>query len=500
MQQLEKYQTFFEASPTIRLLKSDHAPFVLDFLNQTFKSSGELSLGQEALRSRLIVYVEELHEVLPDALSGGIDTYLRSWSDAGWLKRFLDASSNEPQYQLTQYSEDTIQFVDLALSRRTGLVGTESRLRLVIDTLADLVRGASSDPKRRLAYLQQQQDSIQREMDALNSGRPVEVYKPVQIRERFQMAVGLLKTLQGDFRAVEERFHTIARDVQIKQQQAAGSRGEILGTALDSEDLLKTQDEGISFYAFVAFLFSPDGQRGLRETIEEVTRLESIQDQRDAIEHLRNMVPALLRESDKVLKTTGRLSSTLRKLLDPKTIEDHRRLTDMLRDIKQLAAQLREAPPTHDIVEIQTTSGISSPMSRTFWKQPQVFDAPGPAEHVVDLDRARQVGAELAAMQRLDFEKLRGQITRLLDELNDLDELTLEQVVERFPPRSGVLELIGYLQIAHDDGCDIIQDASKEITLVDEKTQVKTKVRLPHVVFKRSFASNSQSLSTSKPK
>ncbi len=483
--QLEKVQTFFEASPTIRLLKSDHAPFVVDFLNRTYKSSGELSLGQEELRSRLIVYVEELHEAIPEALSGAIDAYLRSWSDAGWLKRFLESTSNEPQYQLTQYSEDAIRFVELALSRKTGLVGTESRLRLVIDTLADLVRGASNDPKRRLAYLQRQQEMIQREMDALKMGQPVDVYKPVQIRERFKMAVDLLKALQGDFRAVEERFHTIAREVQKKQQQAAGSRGEILGTALDSEDLLKTEDEGISFYAFVSFLFSPDGQHGLRETIDEVTRLDSIQDQRDAIEHLRNMVPSLLRESDKVLKTTGRLSSTLRKLLDPKAAEDRRQLTEILRDIKLLAVQLRDDPPREHLVEVQTSSGIFSPMTRTFWKQPQVFDAPGPTEHVIDLERSRLAGAELAAMQRLDFAKLRKQIVQLQDELPDRDELTLEQIVERFPPKSGIMELVGYLQIAHEDGCKINQHAPSEITLTDETNQLKTRVRIPHVVFSR---------------
>jgi len=57
---------------------------------------------------------------------------------------------------------------------------------LVIDTLSDVVRGATSDP-----------------------------------------AVDLLKTLQRDFRTVEDRFEEIAREVQRESQATERTRGEI---------------------------------------------------------------------------------------------------------------------------------------------------------------------------------------------------------------------------------------------------------------------------------
>ncbi len=248
-------------------------------------------------------------------------------------------------------------------------------MRLIIVTLTDLVHGASSDPNKRLAYLEQQRNSIQREIDALKLGRPVDVYKPSQVRERIQMAFGLLKTLQSDFRAVEERFHEIAMRVQQEQQAAMGTRGEILEKALDAEDVLKTEDEGISFYAFIAFLFSPDGQQTLRQTIDDVTQFEAIQDERDSITHLRSMVRSLLREADKVLATNGRLSTTLRKLLNVESAEDRRRTGEVLRDIKQLAALLRDEAVTDETCQaiVQTTNGVLSPLSRTFWTTPQTF-------------------------------------------------------------------------------------------------------------------------------
>ena len=194
---------------------------------------------------------------------GAPETYLTQWSDAGWLLRFITADSPEPQYQLTRFSEDVISFVDEALSRESRVVGTESRLRMVMETFADIVRGASADPERRLASLREDRAKIDAEIAEIDSGKSISVYGDAQIRERFQTAIDLLTALQSDFRDVEERFHEIAGRVQQQQTRVDGSRGEILGQAMDAEDLLRQADEGISIYAFVAFLFSPSQQSAL---------------------------------------------------------------------------------------------------------------------------------------------------------------------------------------------------------------------------------------------
>lgn len=484
--QLHQITALFDGSPTIRLLGSDSAPQVIDFLNQTFKGAGAVAIGHEDLKQQLLIYLERLHETDPDRMKGPADRYLLHWSDSGWLNRHLQSSAAEPQYQLTRHAEDALQFVDLLISRRSGLVGTESRLRLIIDTLTDLVHGASADPQKRLAHLKQQQDAIQREIDALHAGQPVEVYKPSQIRERFQMAVGLLKTLQSDFRAVEERFHEIALRVQQQQQADLDTRGQILGNAMDAEDVLKTEDEGISFYAFIAFLFSPTGQQQLRQMIDEVTRLEAIQDQRDSIARLRSMVRSLLREADKVLETNGRLSASLRKLLNVESAEDRRQTAEVLRDIKKLAVSLRNQPvedQTCQTVE-QDTSGVASPFSRTFWTTPQLF-ASQPEDHVVDLERMLHERHSLAGLEWLDLEQLRDRVATLLQ---SGDQVALEELLETFPPKSGILELVGYFQVAFEEGHFINRDRSAEIVIEDAESGRVTRVRVPQVVFAASSA------------
>lgn len=142
----ESLRNFFETSPTVRLLRSDHAPLVIDFLNRTFKAGESISVGQADLRSQLASYQEELHELEPELMVGPAEQYLAKWTEAGWLNRFLKSSSLEAQYQLTRFSEESIRFVDSILSRGDNLVGTESRLRLVIETLEDIVQGTRPIP------------------------------------------------------------------------------------------------------------------------------------------------------------------------------------------------------------------------------------------------------------------------------------------------------------------------------------------------------------------
>ncbi|MCA9129873.1 MAG: DUF3375 domain-containing protein [Planctomycetales bacterium] len=476
----DSLRTFFEASPTAKLLRSDLAPLVIEFLNRTFKQGDSISIGQLELRSLLASYQEEIHEVEPDVMVGPAERYLAAWSENGWLQRFLEASSTEPQFQLTRFAEEAIRFVDSVLSKGTSLVGTESRLRLVIETLEDIVRGASADPQRRLEYLREQRTLIDQEIEAIESGKSVQVYRPSQIRERFQTAVDLLKALQSDFRAVEERFQAITRDVQQQQSSGGYTRGGILGQALDAEDLLKQQDEGISFFAFVAFLFSPTQQSSLRKTIEEVQELIALADQSEAMVRVRRMVPALLAEADKVMKTTARLSSTLRRLLDAQAAAHRVRLAGLLREIRQVAMELQGQSPPGFTLDIATDAHIRSPLARTFWKPNASFDEAVPAEHIVDLTKIQQVAGAFARLQRLDFRKLRSAIREATLRGN---AVLLSDLLHEFPISSGVVELLGYLQIAHDDGHEIDHASQEVIHIKQPIGGTELRVVMPRVCF-----------------
>jgi Protein of unknown function (DUF3375) len=479
----ENLRAFFDASPTVKLLRSALAPMVVDFFHQSFKLGESISIGLSELKTRLLIYQEELHEVYPELMTGTPERYVADWVDSGWLMRFLEANSSEPQFQLTRYSEEAIRFVESAVAKSNSMVGTESRLKLIIETLADIVRGASADPERRLAYLQAQRAEIDRQIAEIESGKSIEVYRPAQIRERFQNAVELLRALLSDFRSVEERFQVIARDVQQLQASGHDSRGNILGFALDAEDLLKQQDEGISFFAFVAFLFSPTQQSALRKCIEELHQLEALSDQSDSLQHVRRMVPSLLAEAEKVMKTTARLSSTLRRLLDAHSAEHRMRLAAVLQSIKQSALSLRQSPPSDSVgCKVYADTEISSPLARRFWTPNAVFEAETPEIHIVDLAQAQQIAAAFAKLKRLDFRQMRGSIQQLT---YDGSAATLSKVVAQSSTPPGVVELLGYVQIAHDDHHQIDPTKTETIgvALTDHSQPRTLQVVVPLITF-----------------
>jgi len=511
---LDSIISFLDSSPTARLLKADSAAYVIHFLRATFKGQKEDSASAYAhdeLLHRLKCFQDELRDEERGVLLGPADRYLREWSDAGWLRRFLPADSSGAHYQLTRYSEDAIRFVDSSISRDTRLVGTESRLRLVIDTLVDLVRGACPDPERRLQDLKAERERIDAEIQSVQSGGRVETYHPAQIRERFHTAVDLLKTLQGDFRAVEDRFEAIGRQVQREAMTVDRRRGEILSTALDAEDLIKQQDEGVSFNAFVNFLFAPQAQAKLRETIVEVTRLDAIADERAAVDHIRAMVPSLLAEADNVLRQTSRLSQTLRRLLDEQAAGHRQRTAEVLREIRMLAVQLKhqvedtqqtvgdDAAPAVGI-EVETNIGLLSPFARPFWTPEQSFDSV-PEPQVIDLEAAQREARKLAHLQRLEWDQMRDAIA---NETKDRPSIRLSDLIKLRPLKLGIIELVGWIQIAHEDGHAIDRDANEELLVTTKHPNTgewaSHLVRIPVVTFHRTHEMANQPIRTRRPR
>jgi len=462
---LARLLAYFETSPALRLLRSPNFPFIVDFLDQQFKRPGRIAIPHSELLVALAGYQEQHHEVYPDALRDKPETYLSGWcsSESRWLHRFLEAGRNEPVFQLTPHTEDVFTFLDRVLEQDLGFIGTESRLRLVIETLADLVVGASDDPRARIDHLQKEELRIRQEIQRIESEGTVSRYQPAQIRERFATAVSLLKQLQNDFRAVEERFKEITQQVQRRQSEGNSTRGGILEFALDSEDILKREDQGVSFYEFVRFILSPAQQEKLQTIIAELVRIQELAEQGEGLETIRRMVPLLLAEAEKVMRTNQRLSATLRRLLDARATRERQRVAQLLAEIRGSFAELAASPPTDAIfVEVETNAEIGSPFSRIFWSEPQRFEKLDLTEHMADEDRRWEAFRQLASMHRLDWRMMQQRIQATVALHGTA---TLGCLLDQYPPEGGVIEVLGYLQLARDKGHLVHQECVEQLVL-----------------------------------
>lgn len=481
---IESLQKFFATSPAVRLLRSPHAFWIMDFLNQQFKVAGKITRPHSELAVELDAYLDNLSK---DAIVGEAkfdsrekaDTYLASWcsSSIGWLKRFIEEDASEPYYQLTAEFEKALAFAEKA-AQEVGFIGTESRLRSILELLGNIASGVSEDPQIRLQQLEQQRDEIDREMQQLRGLDKAPAMSTTQVRERFSMACQHLHQLKSEFRAVEDRFKDITRKVQQKILGAADSRGDILQFALDSEDMLKQGDQGQSFFDFLKLLHSPESQDRIKELIDGLYAIEALASEESELSSLRNMVPTLIAEAEKILRTTQHLSHTLRRLLDARSTRQHQQLSHLLRDILSAAAARAEDPPVDIGLDIEVELEIQSPLDRPFWLATEPFDEVDLAPVVADEAEQQQALEQLVALERLDWSSMRQNIAAATQET----ETGLLELLKRNPIQSGAVEILGYLQIAYDDGHRI--DRSQTLELAPEQTGPLARgLRVPNVVF-----------------
>ena len=476
----------------MKLMRSQHAAYIIYFLFRQFKSSGSITWPHSRLLQQLAEYLEAVHCADPEVLTDRLETYLTAWSsgDTRWLRRYLDSTHSEAVYELTPHTEHVLKFLGEALDRSLGFVGTESRLRRIVETLSDIVVRGSVDPTRRLDHLRAERERIDQEISAIESGAAVSTYTSTAIRERFADAVSNLASLQGDFRAVEDCFKDITRDVQKRQAEVDGSRGEIIGYALAAEDSLKLQDQGVSFDEFVRLILSPSKQDQLELIFSQLNEIEVLVDQVEGMRRIHGMIGSLSDEAEKVLRTTRRLSSTLRRLLDSRVLSSRLRLATVLREIRAAAVRRAENRPEETMgLEVLSELDLLNMWERPFWTAPARFDAPELRDHEPDDDERRAAFRHLAGLQRLDWETMRNNIASMLRET---PRLPLSDLLQAHPPEGGAVEVLGYVQIAHDDGHQIDNGVTKTIRLsvgphrserLEHERDDGELYEVPHVVF-----------------
>ncbi|MEO8270484.1 MAG: DUF3375 family protein, partial [Aureliella sp.] len=484
----------------MHLLRSPYAAWIVAFLNQQFKRSGRITWLHSALAAQLetaLIQLQRESSGAPQSRLSG-EAYLNNWSsgECRWLKRFIDESHLEPVYQLTPDAELVLAFVSKA-TRAATFIGTQSHLRSILGLLRAVVDEAL--PADDAGSLEAQIANIERERDTLNqqliqlrrtqasesriqtermptigipaaerraafdehSGRDTSE-RDYRMRSQFDLAVTQFEQLKSEFRGVEEHFKSITRGVQQRLLQTQDSRGAILEFALDAEDLLKSSDQGRSFAEFLKLVHDPASQAHLTDLVSQLTQLESLADRHEELQSIRAMLPTLLAEAEKILRTTQHLSLTLRRLLDSRSNHHHRQLAQLLRDIRAAASLHSQTPPLDVGVEIEAELEIQLPIDRPLWSTPDPFvevnwqlARSDPAEHAEALQ-------QLIALQRIDWQSMRGNIDLAL---KSNTATTIEALLKRFPIQIGSVELLGYLQIAHEDGHEIDRSQTIEVAV-----------------------------------
>jgi len=469
-----------QSHPAWRLLRAQHAPLVVSFLQRVFVEPNVRNLSQanlvEALEDELFALREQRGA---DAFPGTAQGYLNDWAenDKGWLRKFYPDGTDEPHFDLTPATGKALTWLD-GLTER-AFVGTESRLLTLFDLLRQMHEGSETDPEVRIAELQKRRADIDVEITRILAG-DVPLLDDTALKDRFQQFLQLARELLADFREVENNFRMLDRRVRERIALWEGSKGDLLEEIMGERDAIADSDQGKSFRAFWDFLMSQSRQEELSLLLEEILALPPIVDMHpDA--RLQRVHYDWLEAGEHTQRTVAKLSEQLRRFLDDKAWLENRRIMDILHSIENRALALRENSPSGNFIPLNEISAtVELPMERPLYQPPfkPLIDAIVLDEGDAEVDTAALYGQVV-----VDRAELGRNIRQALQERS---QVTLGEVVTSHPLRHGLAELVTYLQLAGEWSNMAVDDEVQEQIRWRSNSGVERRATLPRIILLRS--------------
>ena len=465
--------------PAWRLLAADTAPLVVSFLHRTFIIPNVRALSQPDLLSRLDDFLYDLRRISEDdAPKRQAGDYLGDWSadERGWLRRYYPPNSDEPHYDLTPATEKALDFVATLFESRP--VSTESRLLTVFELLRQLTEGTETNAETRVAELERRRAAIDANIRRLREGH-VDLMDAAQIKDRFLQLAATARGLLSDFRAVDQSFRDLDRDVRERIATWEGGKGTLLEDVFGERDLIADSDQGKSFRAFWDFLMSPARQDELTIRLAAVLANPAVQELGPDRRLLRVHYD-WLEAGEVAQRTVARLSEQLRRYLDDRAFLENRRIMQLIREVEQSALAVRADPPDGPFTELdEPMPAIDLSMDRPLFSlpfKPRLSTdalAQGPSDVPSDA---------LFNQVYVDKVELAAHVRRMLQ---TRVQISLEELVVARPLTLGLAELVAYLSLAADDPSAVIEDTARQNISWTDREGVARQATVPLVVFTR---------------
>ncbi|MQA25042.1 MAG: DUF3375 family protein, partial [Micromonosporaceae bacterium] len=454
---------------------------ILSFLHKVFVADNVRSISSGELISRLDDELYALNERLGEgSFPKPAKAYLADWAaaDAGWLRKYYPAGSDEAHFDATPAVEKALAWVESLHAR--SFVGTESRLYTVFELLRQMVFGAETDPDVRLAELRRRREEIDAEIARVQRG-DIAVLDTSAQRDRYQQFAATARELLADFREVEANFRALDRELRARIASWDGAKGALLDEVLGSRATIADSDQGRSFQAFYDFLLSHEKQTELSELLKRVQSLDAVGETDPRMRHIHfDWMDA----AERTQATVRLLSEQLRRFLDDQVWLENRRVIELLRSIESSALALREHSRPDLACEMDGTApAVSLPMERPLYT---------PAEkvplHSGDIAvAAEDVDASLLFEQiHVDPERLSSGVRRAL---RGRAQVGLGDLLEQQPLEQGLAELVTYLSL-NDTGFQVVFDEqARERVRWSDPDGAERVATIPRVTFARTSPS-----------
>ena len=471
----EKAFSLYRNDKTLQLLRAENFPLLVSFFHLAFKQQDRISYVQAELQSLLGDFIYSLErQGINDYKKGAID-YLQIWAQQGYLRRYYE-EADDPVYELSPATENALKWLEDL--NKQQFIGTHSRL-LQFFTLLQQIVNTTSGPYERMQHLQEERNKIDREIEQIKRGdfvRPSET----QLKENYFLAEDTARRLLSDFRQVEENFReldTKTRQTIVKSNLA---KAALLDNVFRHQDYLWNTDQGKSFRAFWEFLMSERMQAELEILLEKINNIPVIREikREQAVDRIKtNLVEA----GDKVNRSNDGLIEQLRKFVEQKNLSESRHIMQSIEEIESLLMEHKNTLDTQAAwMEIGGQVKPALIMERPLFSPPMkiAFE-----KTMVEDGQAAANTNALFEQFYVNLDELRNNIKQLL---RIQPQVSLSNLLQQHPPTKGMAEILGYIQIATNEGKHIVRNEEKvELLVENHDSGSQYRLQAPVIIFNR---------------
>ena len=460
----EEFLHLFEESPALRLMRGRLGSFVVGFFTKTFKKWGVVEASEEELAATLAEHIEQMRELEDyDAPKRLPQEYLDEWCDEDhrYMTKVYNEEREEYVFRLTRHSEKALSWLqDLLALQHRGYATTESRFNRIMLEMQNLAQGVNADPEARIRELSRKRDDIDEEIRRIQETGEAPIFGEDVIRDQVYDLSDLVEHFLSDFRAIEEFFKDHAREISTLYAQGEASKGDIVEHVLDSDEQLRSCDQGKSYFGFRNMMTNPSLARQLRTLAEQTSQIARKRGL-DTNKTFSDLGDRLFGEAGAAHGAYGRISRKLRQVVGEHAGGGGRHVRDTLSRIRRQAFRLRDQPPEDWDFEIEIRPQLFGLMEAEFW-EPKAVE-PFASVKSAKPDDSEWMNEILQSVgEPLDLGKFRERVDEVLV---DQDKASLTDMVDRYPLERGVVDVVCYRVIAGEENRhEILKD---ELVTID---------------------------------
>lgn len=410
--------------------------------------------------------------------------YLRAWSSEK-ERYFFCEYQDEPFYKITPELQRAYSFVVSMNNAGQNFVPTESRFKEILEILKEVHMSTQGNAQLYLDELLAQRAALDVKIEAAKRGEVLSLTDS-QIRERFLQFQHDAIELLDDFRQVDANLCNLDKEIMQDILNWTGPRGELLDKYFDQNEYIENTDQGRSVKAFSRLLLSSSDDELIMSRIDSLLNHPAVAAlQKD--ERILNIHESWLSARLNIERIMGSSTKRIKSFLQPANLDANRFLKERIKSITTKVAQLSK---DEGLAALQP-SLITLEIPRAEINLP--FDRP-----LATVSERLEFNTKIKADDfKADDHKLFDQVVVnpeiLLSRINDFmatrDEVSLYEIVQKYPLDHGISELTTYVKLALSS-FEVVEDSTKSDlyrweALDMEGNRVARVAKLQHIILKR---------------